>query len=261
MSAVAVTLDEVLSHAGAVQGLRPGRKAKPLEVNFLREVEERDLLEVVTAEAGIQAKPIAALRQSHHQLARLLATGKMSETEIASITGYSLSRISILKSDPTFQETLSYYRAMEAEQYETATADMKVRLAALGFDAIETLHERLLDSPDTFDLKRLQEIVELVSDRTGYGKQSTVNQNVQHGLSPATLAAIRGGGAPDDLRAAPDREALLRLATERTAQVHTEVSSSDCIESEGALVREEGGEGAEEPAARQGDGPSVVRVL
>lgn len=254
----AITLEEVLGAAGGLQ-LGRGRKAQPVTITYVRDLEAADILKLATVEAGIQARPVKELRQSHHTIARLLASGRHAETEIASMTGYSISRISILKSDPAFQELLSYYRAMEAEQYKVAQGDMHERLASLGFDTIEKLHEKLLDD-EINDPKTLLAILEATTDRTGYGKQSTANINVNHGLAPETLTAIREGRAPaSGERAEADRRALVRLASERTAQILAGQSAGDGEPIEGTILREEGVEVLEDPAPGPG-GEVLVRL-
>lgn len=253
-----LNLDDVLAAAGAFSGA--GRKAKPLEATFLRSISEADMIDLATNEAGIKPPTIKELRQSHHTIAQLLSKGTLSETEISSITGYSISRISILKGDPSFQEILSYYKGMEAEGYKTATADMQKRLSSLGFDSIETLHQRLIETPESFDNKTLLAVVEAASDRTGHGKTSTVNSNVNVGLAPETLAAIREGRPSDAGRAAADRQALLSLAARSTAEAHPIAEAGDCIEGEGTCLREEGDQGAEAAPPGPRDAASLVRV-
>lgn len=254
----ALSLEEVLASAGALQ-LGRGRKAAPLTLEYVRDLTPSDVVKLATEEAGIKPAVVKDLRQSHHTIARLLASGRHSEQDISIITGYSPSRISILKGDPAFQDLLSYYRGMEAEQHKHAVADMHQRLAALGFDTIEKLHEKLLDG-EVNDPKTLLAILEAVTDRTGHGKQTTANVNVNHGLAPDTLAAIREGRAPaDPERAEADRAALLRLAVERTAEVVAAAEESDGLTIEGVVVREESAEGAEEEAHREAE-PSVVRL-
>jgi hypothetical protein len=235
--------------------LRLGKIALPTTAAFVRELEESDLLMAETTAAGATSQPIKELRQSHHQLARVLAQG-VDENEAAIITGYSISRVSILKADPQFSELLEYYRAMEQEQYGVARADMHERLASIGFDSIEVLHQRLVDEPERFTEKMLLAIVEATADRTGHGKTTTVNSNVSHSLSEQALAAIRTGGAPST-NAPPDRSALLRLASVSTAELHSKAEEADGIEGSWREVREEGAARAEEPGPGEDPLPSV----
>jgi len=54
---------------------------------------------------------IRTLRPGHHLLAQLLAQGH-GDTEVAQISGSSLSSILMLKSDPTFAELVSDYQQL-----------------------------------------------------------------------------------------------------------------------------------------------------
>ncbi len=225
---------------------RGGRKALPLQVNSVRNLEASDLLAAAAEGQGhTKAAPLKNLRHSHHALAKLLATG-VKPGEASIITGISPSRISVLQADPSFADLLSHYAGMEKEGWDRNRADMRERLRVIGFDALETLHERLEDTPEAFDNKTLLAIVEASADRTGHGKSSTVHHD--HGLSEETLRAIResrdpGSGGREDAAAEAARGDLLRFARLATEN-HSGAEAPPWIEGEGHLVREEGGEGA-----------------
>lgn len=241
-----------LLNSGVRLQLGSGRRQSPIRAEFARELSVEELIGASTEEAGIKSVPIKELRQSHHMLARVMAQG-ISDQEVSVICGYSISRISILKSDPTFQELLEYYKDMETKNYAVARADMHERLASLGFDAIETLHDKLRDDPDSFDPKTLLLVVEATADRTGHGKTQTVNHQHDHSLSPETIERIKlaSGGRGQVTEA--DRQALLRLASEGTAQLDAEAEEAHWEPSEGSGLREEGDPalGAEVPGATQ----------
>lgn len=167
-----------------------GRRAAPISMNVVRELTLEDLLTAAPPDAKQLA--VKALRQSHHQLAKILSQG-ISNTEASIITGYNPERISMLKSDPSFKELLAYYTAMEKEQYITARADMAERLKSFGFDTIEELQKRLDEQPETFTNIELMKAMELVTDRTGHGKTATINTNHVHSLDERQLQRIREG--------------------------------------------------------------------
>src|SRR5262245_47529587 len=77
-----------------------GRAAKPVFAQVTRPLREADLA-LLSSERGIQPVALKRITERHHALARCLATG-MSATEASIVTGYSPSRISILKDDPAF---------------------------------------------------------------------------------------------------------------------------------------------------------------
>lgn len=225
--------------------LGKGRRTVPLAVRYERELTLDDLLHASTEEAGIKAPPLKSLRQSHHMLARMLATGHEQE-EISAVTGYCTSRISILKSDPSFANLVSYYEGLEAEEHERYTADMHKRLAALGFDTIEVLHERMIENPESFTAKDLIAAVELVADRTGHGKSSTVNHNHEYAINDQALAAIKATADRGRPLTEADRTALLGMATGRPAEPVPCAEEGEGVEGEWTVVREEGGEGDQE---------------
>lgn len=139
----------------------PGRQAKQIQASFLRELTEEDLL--LPATIVTKAPPIGQLRDRHHALARVLATGS-PEGEASVITGYSLSRISILKADPQFRELVEFYRTTATE----VVADFRQRMAMVGITATEVLSERLEESPDDIGTGLLNDIVKTMADRTGH---------------------------------------------------------------------------------------------
>jgi len=157
---------------------RAGRQADPTTVVFERELTEADL--AMPAVRPQRASSIKSLRDGHHALARVLATGS-SEAEASLVTGYSGSRISILKADPQFQELLDYYRSQSIE----VVADMRARMASLGLDALAELRDRLEEAPDDFSAALLKDIVKEMADRTGHAPQrgpaSVMQVNVQLG--------------------------------------------------------------------------------
>ena len=160
-----------------------GRATKPLYARVVREVRESDLA-LLTVERATKPSALQRITERHHALARCLATG-MSATEACAVTGYTPSRVSILKGDPAFEELCSHYRGLEGAQ----VADLQDRMVALALDATAELQNRLEDTPETFAIDELHDVVKLTADRTGYGpKQTNVNVNVNLG---DRLAAAR----------------------------------------------------------------------
>jgi hypothetical protein len=136
-----------------------------VETDFVRDLTETDL-ELLGVEKGVVPTEIKKLRDSHHQVARLLATG-FKPGQVSIITGYSGSRISILQGSPMFQELLEFYRG----ESEAGFADLQDRLATLSLDAVEEIRDRLNDGE--LSNKDLLKLVELTADRTGHGPRTT----------------------------------------------------------------------------------------
>lgn len=228
-----------------------GRAAKTVQLGEPRELTLDDLLAAQGSTMVQSAPTVKTLRMSHHMVARLLAKGAKPQ-EVSLITGYSSSRISILQADPAFIELTTYYAEMDEEQFSIANADMHKRLSALGFDAVETLHERLLEDPEAFETKTLLAVIEATADRTGHGKQSTLKVDHEYSLSDESLARVKAAAQAGREAAPADREALVRLASLRTAAEHSSPEEAEGGEAGGAGVREEGGEGNQEPTWIEG---------
>lgn len=140
-----------------------GRARKPLSASLVRQLEEADMA-LLGAEKGSQPPALKRLSERHHALARNLASG-MSEGEAAIVCGYNISRVSILKNDPAFNELLSFYQGEVDLQYR----DLHERLSGLALDAADELSTRLEDEPEKFSIGQLMEVTKLGADRTGHG--------------------------------------------------------------------------------------------
>lgn len=192
-------------------GRTRGRQGSPVQAEIVRELTEVDLA-LLELDRGIKAPTLKKLRDSHHSIARLMAQG-LRNSDIAAVTGYSQSRLSIFKADPAFQELMAFYKEQVEDTKEAAYAGAQEKLAAVNHDAIEELHERLLDTPEAVSTDQLMDIVKLASDRTGHGPQSKstqVNVNIDLagrvqagraranaiGLSPASTTTIAQGEPP-----------------------------------------------------------------
>lgn len=165
-------LDELFRGLG-----RGGKKPRKLLLEIGRSLTREDLV-ALSAPQNIKPKSVRQLRQSHHFAAKLVAEGRKG-AEIQLVTGYAPATISNLKRDPAFQDLVSYYK----EQTEEIYIDVHQRLAALSLDAVEVLHERLIDEPDSFKVEELQKTASLGLDRTGFGPTS----NLRHSGGVAVL--------------------------------------------------------------------------
>lgn len=133
-----------------------GRPPRAVRAEIVRALVPADLA-MLSIERGIEAPRIKQLRDHHHAIARLVAKGH-SGAEIAAITGYGQSRISILKADPAFAELVEFYRRhirdiqdeIEADEYATITAIEK----ATG----QIVLDRVLDEPDSVSLDLAAEL-------------------------------------------------------------------------------------------------------
>jgi len=170
-----------------------GRAAKPVAAAEIRELIPADLAMLGT-ERGITAPVIKKLRDSHHALARALATG-CTPAQAQIITGYSGSRISILQADPAFKELVSHYRGLETDLH----ADMVGRMKNLGLDCVAELQDRLDEEPEEFSPAFLLEVAKTMADRTGAGpKTQQTNVNVSVGYADLIRGARERAQAIND---------------------------------------------------------------
>lgn len=139
-----------------------GKRPQPAAVSYVRDLGPEDAELITNPPAlGSQTPSLVRLRTAHHALARLLAEG-VPAVQASAITGYSLSRITILQADPAFADLLSYYKGQVAEKY----LDVHERLGVLGMTAVEELQERLEERPEEFKNRELMELAEMALDRS-----------------------------------------------------------------------------------------------
>src|SRR6266705_1477454 len=113
-----------------------GRKATAIGAEVLRELNQSDLALLAT-ERAIKPTSVQRITDRHHALARCLATG-MSAMEAGLVTGYTASRISVLRGDPAFEELISFYQGEKAKP----VLDLQERMTSLAIDATSELQDR-----------------------------------------------------------------------------------------------------------------------
>ncbi len=188
-----------------------GRKAHAIGAEVLRELTSSDL-GLLATERGIQPSRVQRITDRHHALARCLASG-MSATEAGLVTGYTGSRISVLRGDPAFEELIAFYTNEKAKPVQ----DLQDRMTSLALDATAELQDRLEIDPEKVSTDQLLDTIKLTADRTGNGpRQTNVNVNVNLG---------------DRMKAARERAALSVPMSQRAGRVEVnhEVSLAPTI--------------------------------
>ena len=152
----------------------------PVTVTVLREMTSGDKAFLGQQPAIVRAgTTLRRLRDSHHKLAKLLADG-LEPAEVSMTTGYSLSRVYVLCTDPTFKELISFYRENKNKEY----TDFHARMASFANDAVQELHARLEEDPDKMTNEFLADIVTTLADRTGHAPiTKSINTNVNVNLA------------------------------------------------------------------------------
>jgi hypothetical protein len=140
---------------GSGKGGKRGKKAVLWEV--IRPLSMPDDLPLLSQSLPAPRATITQIRHSHHQLAQMLATGT-KHSECSLITGYSPTYISILKTDPTFQELIEHY----SSQREMLFVDVIERMRSLGLSTLDELQSRMEDDASQFTNRELHEQAELL---------------------------------------------------------------------------------------------------
>jgi hypothetical protein len=143
------------------------------------------------------------LRDSHHRVARLIASG-FRQGEVARKTGYSITRISILCASPAMQELIAKYRARVDRAFEESL-DSYYDLASRNMMKAERQIEETLDRAEeanaTLPVRDLVAIARDAADRFGYGKTET-KVNVNADFAKELEKAIERSGKVIELRPA-----------------------------------------------------------
>lgn len=209
-----------------------GRIAKKPKILESRELTRDDLAVLKAPRAPVGR--VQEYRDSHHRVARLVASGIRRE-EVVAMSGYSYQRVATLCADPAFQELVAQYRTVVNEAFERAQ-DEYANLATSNMLKAERMLADKLDDADaageTLPTRDLISISRDAADRFGYGKKTFVaHANVGDQLQKAmvrsgrtittdakgtgdvSLAPAQQGGSPE--RLAPAGQHLKALALGR----------------------------------------------
>ena len=141
-----------------------------------------------------QLSIIEQYKESHHAVAKMFACG-MVPAMIRRQTGYSMRRLTLLWSDPTFQELIAHYRARVEEKWEQ-NVDAYTDLAVGNMIAAERqISDKLAEADDLGETLPTRELIAIASDRAdrfGYSKH-TVHHH-EHDFAAALDRAIARSG-------------------------------------------------------------------
>lgn len=140
----------------------------------------------------VQQRPssIKKLRDHHHLVARLVAEGRRT-TDIAFETGLSISRVSILKGDPAFQQLVEVYRCNHIQTYEAASYDNQRKWLLLENNALDHINDTYEETPEVIGTGEALSHAELASDRLGRKVSKSVTMTGTEYQSLAERIAIR----------------------------------------------------------------------
>lgn len=199
--------------------LGAGRPAIKPEITSTSALTKADIDGFIPAKV---AGKVATFRDSHHMVARLFALG-LRPGEVASRSGYSLSRISTLSTDPAFKELVAVYRKDVNEEFREAADEYFETITANRVIAARRLNDMLSDEEREFTPSQLVAIHSDSADRTGYPKRTVaVNVNVDFAArleravqrsksiqalpAPSHQGSAAGGGPGEATAVEPPRE-------------------------------------------------------
>jgi hypothetical protein len=169
-----------------------GRPAKHPAIGPVRQLSREEVLSV--KRAGVA--PIQKFRDSHHRMARLFASG-LRVKEVAELTGYSYTRVSLYHTNPAFQNLIAEYRDIENEIHRDAITEYNQLILSNGLKAERKLADKLDDDDDTEEMsvRELISIARDAADRVGLSKR-TVNTNVNVDFASVLDRAIKRSALP-----------------------------------------------------------------
>lgn len=155
----------------------------------------RDDLRLLPERRATPSSTPSKLRESHHNVARLVATG-LRDRVISEQTGYTPTRIGQLRASPAFQQLVSTYKTMiDGEFVEEADAYFKTAFGNM-VAAERHIADHLADADEMGELIPIKTALAIsrdAADRFGYGKRQ-MNVNVNVDFAAKLEDAIRRSG-------------------------------------------------------------------
>jgi hypothetical protein len=123
-------------------------------------------------------------------MARLFASG-LRVSEVAALTGYSVSRVSLFHTSPAFQELIAEKRKIEEEVFRDQITAYNDLILSNGLKAERKLADKLDDDDEAEELsvRELISITRDAADRVGLSKRS-INFNVNQDFASLLDRAI-----------------------------------------------------------------------
>ena len=163
-------------------------KGKRVAIGDIRELGEADLEKLRAPRE--KTNVVQKLRESHHLIARMLATG-MRPQDVAEQCGFSVQRIYTLRQSPAFCELVEQYRGAEDQAYFRSRDLYNDLLRANSLAAERHLSDKIAQLEEDGELLGIREALAIsrdAADRLGYGKKTTVK--VDHDFAAMLEKAI-----------------------------------------------------------------------
>lgn len=149
---------------------------------------------------------VKAIRRQHHRVARLIALGYRDQ-DVARLTGYTPSRITSLKADPSVQELIATFDKQVEADFDSKIDHIHEEMCEIKLRSLNLISDRLEAAEEgeaPIALKDLLAVTTEMADRTGHGKHTTVrNENVNFAEMMKQLARSSGRSNVIDAKAIP----------------------------------------------------------
>lgn len=159
------------------------QRHRPPENSFkLRAIRPLERADLAFLQQKSARPTIKHLRDSHHIVARLLASG-LPYAEVARSSGRSYQSVCNLANSPAMQELVASYRDDDTEIWKEKRDEYYDLIYGNGLKAARQISDQLDETEDSgaspIPINRLLAIVADSADRVGYNKKSTtLNVNV-----------------------------------------------------------------------------------
>lgn len=189
--------------------LHRGKLARHPRILSVRTLTVEDIARLREPRAG--APRLKKLRRIHHTTARLIAKG-FSDADICRLTGYSLSRLTTLKVDPSVQELIAQFRLEDDAAFIAVEDNIREEMIAINRRTISLMHDYLdeveeSEEPLSKSIKTLFPIAADMADRTGHGKHSSsTSVQVNFAQMMKEQAARRGRSNVIDAKSVPNAD-------------------------------------------------------
>jgi len=162
------------------RGRNAGQPPSSFKVIGVRDLTRADLSRLLV-KRDTAAPLIKRLRDPHHLLARLIASG-LTQVDAGARAGYSYNRVCQLMADPTFKNLVATYRGQATEAWRE-NVDTFFELAHSNMlKAERQLAEKLEAAEEQEEFLPTRDLIAIsrdAADRLGYGKHSKqTNVNV-----------------------------------------------------------------------------------
>lgn len=130
------------------------------------------------------------IKDVHHIIARLIVSG-LSTTEIAGEVGYSVTRVSIIKSSPAMQELIARYRGQVDESWRKQFDADAAAMTSVRRKALRIIEDALDDHEENpVPLPMALKAFDSTADRSGFHRQTSTNHNVNVNFAASLEQAI-----------------------------------------------------------------------